>query len=110
MNYKFKKEQDTVTIEINLTPITRFDQPRVRLGMPDVIDIINNNFSFSNQETLGECLSPKYGLDNSYHKKCSGTWTFKILAPENAKPKVISKPKRATRSAKQKKAPRKSVK
>mgnify|MGYP003124915151 FL=1 len=110
MNFKFKRENETLTIEVNLDPRTRLDKPRVRLGMPDIINIINDNFSFGDEEKLGECLSPKYGIDNVYHDRCHGSWTFKLLSTKKPVRKQISKPKPLPRTSKRKTVTKKSLK
>ena len=92
MNFNIKREKNQIIVCVKLDPKKMLGDKRIRVGMPTVLDLIKDNFTFGKNESLGSCIKLA-GLDNSDSQRCCGEWIFTINKPQEIKSKPIKQAK-----------------
>ena len=96
MKHNIKIKDDALVLKVTLEKLTP-GQDRTRLGMPSVIKLLSE-FKLPAGVSLGRCITPTLGLDNSFDDMREGTWVFELLNKKSAPKK--SAPKKSTPSRK----------
>ena len=95
MNFNIKREKNQIIVCVNLEPKKMLGDKRIRVGMPTILDLIKDNFTFGKNESLGPCIKLA-GLDNSDSQRCCGEWIFIINKAQEIKSKPTKQLKART--------------
>ena len=104
MNFKFKDnlENNTMVVHVNLKQRKKMNEPKVRIFLQDVLELIEVHYNPPKTHTLGKLVSNMHmKLDNTYAGTCTGKWVFSLIPNIKEQPKPSPR-KRSTKKSKTK--------